>query len=70
MRERDIEEYLRERVRTLGGETRKVTCSPCKTLGGKPAMRERVASLLAYDTATGIFTWKVARGCAAKGSPQ
>lgn len=32
-------------------------------------MRERVASLLAYDQATGIFTWKVARGCAAKGTP-
>lgn len=31
--------------------------------------RERVASLLAYDPATGIFTWKVARGCAPKGSP-
>lgn len=40
-----------------------------KTHGGKPAMCERAASLLAYDTATGIFTWKVARGCAAKGSP-
>lgn len=32
-------------------------------------MRERVASLLAYDQATGIFTWKAARGCAPKGSP-
>lgn len=31
--------------------------------------RERVASLLAYDQTTGIFTWKVARGCAAKGTP-
>lgn len=31
--------------------------------------RERVASLLAYDPATGIFTWKAARGCAPNGSP-
>lgn len=31
--------------------------------------RERVAALLDYNRTTGIFTWKVARGCAAKGMP-